>query len=539
MRRPWEFILAQDMSIYYYNMTGASQTMITDLTPFVSTNGTFDGVGYEAALNTPMPDMETSVLTLLNSGDTAWMLTATALVLLMTPGVAFFYGGMVRHKNVISTIMQSFITMGIVTVIWVFLGFSLAFGNDIKYENGAAYANGQVPAQPNYPDPSQSPSDPNYFASSHGSIFGNPKTYYFYKDVGAAPNSNLAPTIPFVLYSLFQLVFAIITPALLTGGFAERVKFSSLSLFVVLWHLIVYCPLAHSVWHYNGILRRFGTLDFAGGTVVHMSSGWASFAGSWFLGPRKDTSNTPANVPFVLLGTAMLWFGWFGFNPGSALAAGPAAAQAFCTTNMAAASAMIAWLLVDVARGYKARATGACAGAVVGLVVITPAAGYVNVGAALIMGVVGSVVCHTVAHAVKSTRFDDTLDSFSCHGVGGTVGILMTGLFATLEVYPGGFDGGFYNKKAFLFWHHIVMVLIIVPIIVGLSLVCYQITDLILPMRVDEAAESIGLDVSQHGEKLGVHVDDEEFLAKINASVKGVQASAYNANRANLPGVGI
>lgn len=482
------------------------------------TDANFDSSGmFNASSYTPLTEAQASdPLNALVFGDIAWMLTSTALVLLMTPGLAFFYGGMVKHKNVISTIMQSFITMGIVSVLWVFLGYSLAFGDDIQY----GFSTGPDPACPMTDNPGIG-SDPYYPSCMRdkGGLFGNPKTYPFWKDVGAVPN-ELAPTIPNALFAMFQVMFAIITPALITGGFAERVKFSSLAMFIVLWHFILYCPLAHSVWHYNGVLKRFGSLDYAGGTVVHMSSGWAAFAGAWFLGPRKDITSSPANVPFVVLGASLLWFGWFGFNAGSALGANPFAVQAFVTTNMATGAAMVTWLLVDVARGYKARATGACAGAVVGLVVITPACGFVDVGAALCMGIFGACFCHTVAHFMKTTRFDDTLDAFSCHGVGGTIGFLMTGLFASTEAYGFGFNGGWHGNP-WLFWHHIVIVLILIPILVGIALICYQITDLVLPMRVDETAEILGLDQSQHGEKIGVPLDDDEFLAKINASVHG------------------
>ncbi|MEW5316979.1 MAG: hypothetical protein WDW38_008315 [Sanguina aurantia] len=450
----------------------------------------------------PATGPEPMDLAALVSGDIAWVLVATALVLLMTPGLAFFYGGMVRNKNVISTIMQSFITIGLISLLWVFLGYSLAFGDDINYSDNP---------------PIVGPG-----GRRHGSIYGNPSTYYFFKDVGAAPNTGLAATIPNLLYALFQLMFAVITPALITGGFAERVNFPALALFVLLWHFVLYCPLAHSVWHFNGILKRFGTLDFAGGTVVHMSSGYAGLVGSWFLGQRREMLHTPANVPFTLLGTALLWFGWFGFNAGSALAANVVAVQAFCTTNTAAAAAMISWLLIDIALGFKPRATGACAGAVVGLVVITPAAGYVDVGAAIVMGIVGAAVCHSVARYMKQSKFDDTLDAFSCHGIGGTVGFLMTGLFASVKVLPaslGGYNGGFLGS-GWLFWHHVVTVLIIVPIIIGLLYVCYKLTDMIISMRVDESSERLGLDVSQHGEKMcSPPLDDEEFLNRMSQSV--------------------
>src|SRR4051812_12261250 len=270
----------------------------------------------------------------INAGDTAWMLTATGLVLLMTPGLSFFYGGMVRTKNVVSTMLQSFVAMGVISLLWIVVGFSLAFGT-----------------------------------SFHG-LIGDPRTFFMFTRVGALTHPDLAPTIPLIVFALFQLKFAIITPALITGSFAERVRFSSYLLFMCLFSIFVYSPLAHWTWHPDGFLHKMGVLDFAGGTVVHMSAGLAALAGAMFLGRRKTTEGPPANIPFVLLGTGLLWFGWFGFNAGSALAANETAVSAFLTTNTASASAMLSWLFFDALKGRKPSAVGACVGAVVGLVAI-------------------------------------------------------------------------------------------------------------------------------------------------------------------------
>src|SRR3982074_1516905 len=278
----------------------------------------------------------------INSGDVAWMLTAAALVLLMTPGLSFFYGGMVRTRNVVSTMLQSFVAMAVISILWVVIGFSLAFGDSI-----------------------------------HG-LIGNPATYFMFTRVGAATHPDLAPTIPLILFALFQLKFAIITPALITGSFAERVRFSSYLLFMCLFSVFIYAPLAHWTWHPEGFLHKLGVLDFAGGTVVHISAGLAALPGPMGLGRRKThqagQAHTPANIPFVILGTGMLWFGWFGFNAGSGLAASGHAAMAFATTNTASASAALAWIFFDGMRGKKPSALGACVGAVVGLVAITPGA---------------------------------------------------------------------------------------------------------------------------------------------------------------------
>jgi len=395
-----------------------------------------------------------------NSGDVAWMLTASALVLLMTPGLSFFYGGMVRTKNVVSTMLQSFVAMAVISILWVVVGFSLAFGDSI------------------------------------GGVIGNPATYFMFTRVGAATHPDLAPTIPLVVFAVFQLKFAIITPALITGSFAERVRFTSYLLFLCLFSIFIYCPLAHWTWHPQGFLHKMGVLDFAGGTVVHMSAGLAALAGALVLGRRKihlaSEPQIPANIPFVLLGTGMLWFGWFGFNAGSAGAASGQAAMAFATTNTASAAAALAWMFLDAWRGRKPTALGACVGAVVGLVAITPAAGYVNIGDSLFIGVLASTVSNMVVHWRTKSALDDTLDVFPCHGVGGMVGMLMTGVFAR--------DVGLVTGATRTFLVHCGGLVFVTVFAFFGSYVLYKVTDFIIPLRVTAEQEEMGLDLSQHGE---------------------------------------
>ena len=397
----------------------------------------------------------------INSGDVAWMLTATGLVLLMTPGLSFFYGGMVRTKNVVSTMLQSFVTMGVISILWIVVGFSLAFGN-----------------------------------SWHG-LIGDPRTFFMFTRVGVSTHPDLAPTIPLLLFALFQLKFAIITPALITGSFAERVRFTSYLLFMCLFSVFIYSPLAHWTWHPDGFLHKLGVLDFAGGTVVHMSAGLAALAGAMVLGRRTTHKNgeahTPANIPFVILGTGMLWFGWFGFNAGSALSASGQAAMAFATTNTASAAAALAWIFFDGMRGHKPSALGACVGAVVGLVAITPAAGYVSVGESIFIGTIASVVSNLCVHWKNKTgTLDDTLDVFPCHGVGGMVGMLMTGLFAK--------DVGLMSGHGYTFLVHCGALVFVAAFSFCGSWILYKVTDAIIPLRVSEKSEAIGLDMSQHGE---------------------------------------
>jgi Amt family ammonium transporter len=341
---------------------------------------------------------EIAITTEANAPDIAWMLTASSLVLLMTPGLSFFYGGMVSKKNIISTMLQSFIALGVITVLFIVVGFSLCFGD------------------------------------SFGGIIGNPFTYFMFNGVGLNINAALAPSIPLLLFATFQLKFAIITPALITGSFAERVRFKAYLLFICVFSIFIYCPLAHWTWHPDGFLRQWGILDFAGGTVVHMSAGYAALAGAILLGQRSSFGDNkhqePANIPYVLLGTGMLWFGWFGFNAGSSLGANTTAVLAFTTTMVASAAAMLAWIFFDAVRGKKISAMGACIGAVVGLVAITPAAGFVTIPHALFIGFAASIISNLAVRAKNKSNLDDTLDVFPCHGVGGIVGMILTGVFA-------------------------------------------------------------------------------------------------------------
>lgn len=408
----------------------------------------------------------------LNFADVAWMITATIFVLMMTPGLSFFYGGMVRAKNVISTILQSFIAMGIISIIWVFFGFSLAFGDDVEH------------------------------------FIGNPATFFMFKNVGGATYPLLAPTIPLALYALFQMKFAIITPSLITGSFAERVRFSAYLVFMILFCVFVYCPLAHWTWHPDGFLRQMGVLDFAGGIVVHASSGVAALAGAIFLGRRRE-SGRPANVPFVMLGAAMLWLGWFGFNAGSSLAANSTAVKAFLNTNTASATAMITWVVFDCLRGRKPSAMGAAVGAVVGLVAITPSAGYVSVGESIFISFVTTLICNmAVTWKNKSNSFDDALDVFPTHGVGGIVGSVMTGIF----VYDAS-SGITWSQN---FMHHLLAVLIVCAYTFVVTFILYWITNKMIPMRVSASSERIGLDRSEHDEEYGVEIDRE--LAEYSSS---------------------
>lgn len=403
----------------------------------------------------------------IDTGDTAWLLVATALVLLMTPGLAFFYGGMVSKKNVLSTMMQSFVCMGVITIIWVVFGFSLAFGDSI------------------------------------GGFIGNPSTFFMMKGMLGNATWKLAPTIPLVLFAMFQLKFAVITPALITGAFAERIRFNSYVIFLCLFMIVIYAPLAHSTWHPDGFLFKLGVLDFAGGTVVHMSAGWAALASALYLKQRNEPSHSPARISYVLLGTGLLWFGWFGFNAGSALGSGPLAATALATTTTASAAAAMSWIFFDMLRGKKPSVMGACIGAVVGLVAITPAAGFVTIPHSLIVGIVAAVISNLVVVWRTKTSIDDTLDVFPCHGVGGMVGMLMTGIFAHQNVNGGNTTGnGLYYGQTHLFFVHIIALVVVSAFAFFGSLLLLKITDMISKLRVSSEEESMGLDMSQHDEGL-------------------------------------
>ncbi len=401
-----------------------------------------------------------------DTGDTAWMIVATALVLLMTPGLGFFYGGMVGKKNVISTMMQSFMAMVIVTVLWVVVGFGLSFGPSI------------------------------------GGIIGDPTSNLFFQGVGTNTAWSLAPTIPFMLFALFQAKFAIITPALITGAFAERIRFWAYLLFMVLFILVVYAPLAHMTWHPDGLFFKMGVLDFAGGTVVHMSAGWAALAGAIFLGKRKVQKVMPARITYVLLGTGLLWFGWFGFNAGSALGANGLAVQALGTTTVAAAAAAMAWVFLDKILGHKLSAMGACIGAVVGLVAITPAAGYVSIPHAIFIGIAGSIISNLVVSKFPKSKIDDALDVFACHGVGGMTGMLLTGVFASKTINPALVDQGLVFGETTLFFNQVIALVGVSIFAFTVSYFLFFIVNKITPLRVSEDKEELGLDISQHGEYL-------------------------------------
>jgi len=396
----------------------------------------------------------------IHRGNIAWMLTSSALVLLMTPGLSFFYGGMVGAKNIISTMLQSFVALGLVSFIWFVFGFSLTFGDSI------------------------------------GGLIGNPFTYAFFNQVGTAPHSVIGAGIPLMLFAIFQMKFAIITPALITGSFAERIRFGSYILFIILFTVVIYCPVAHWMWHPDGWMAKMGALDFAGGAVIHLSAGVAALAGAMMLGRRekhqKDEPHVPSNIPYIILGTGLLWFGWFGFNAGSSLAANDVAINAFLSTHMASAAAMGTWILLDIISNRKPNSVGACIGAVVGLATVTPAAGYINPTYSILIGVIASVCSFYAVHWKTNAEIDDTLDVFPCHGVGGIVGMLLTGVFAT--------NGGLITGSFKLLGVQALVVLVVgVYSYLGAWLILKFIS-FFSPLRVDSADEQIGLDLSQHDE---------------------------------------
>ena len=400
---------------------------------------------------------------MIDSGDTAWVLAASALVLLMTPGLAFFYGGLVRRKNIVSTIMYSFVTIGLVGIVWVLWGYSLAFGHDVG-----------------------------------GWGFIGDLGWFGLKDVSADAPGPYSDTIPHQAFMIFQAMFAIITPALVTGAFAERMKFSALCVFIVLWVTIVYAPLAHWVWGAGGWLGEIGALDFAGGTVVHISAGAGALAAALVIGRRigfLQEPMGPANVPYVILGAALLWFGWFGFNAGSSLAADGVATNAFVVTNTAAATAMIAWLMMSWLFDKKPSAVGAASGAVAGLVAITPAAGFVGPMPALIIGLGAGVFCYGMVKLLLRLKVDDALAVFGVHGIGGAWGALATGLFVGIGYAALG-DGVSRGEQ-------IVNQLIGIGASFGWSFVVTGAIMLALKYTIgisaDEAGEATGLDITEHG----------------------------------------
>ena len=403
---------------------------------------------------------------MINAGDTAWVLISSALVLLMTPGLAFFYGGMVRKKNILSVLMQCFIIMCVLSIQWVLFGYSLSFAPSKGFWGGLSWLGLQ--------------------------------------GVGFEPYTDYAATIPHQAFMIFQAMFAIITPALIIGAFAERMKFSAFLLFTLLWATFVYDPLCHWVWGMGGWLRNLGALDFAGGTVVHINAGVAALVTALILGKRVNLDKnvpTPHNMPFVVLGTGLLWFGWFGFNAGSALAANGLAVNAFVVTNTAAAAAGLSWAFIEWLHNGKPTIFGVCSGAVAGLVAITPAAGFVSVIPAIIIGLLVSVFSFIAVAVIKpKLGYDDSLDAFGVHCVGGVWGALATGLFASKLVNPQGANGLFFgNPKQFIIQELTVLVTIAYTFVV--TYVIYKLVDLLIGVRVTEEEELMGLDLTQHHER--------------------------------------
>ncbi len=428
-----------------------------------------------AALQQAVRDAQAASASAQSAGDNAWMLTSSALVLLMTgPGLALFYGGLVRKKNILGTMMQSFAMMGLVTILWAIVGYSLAFG--------------------------------------HGNTFVGGFEHLFLRGVGLTPNTDYANTIPEQTYMIYQLMFAIITPALITGAFAERMKFSSMAVFLSMWSLLVYCPMAHMVWGVGGLFNSGGThipsLDFAGGTVVHITSGVSALVCALYLGKRigyPHTAMPPHSLTLSFVGACLLWVGWFGFNAGSALAASPLATSAFVNTHFATAAAALGWTIFEWIHNGKPTALGAISGAVAGLVAITPASGFVQPFPALLIGFAAGFFCSFMVFQVKSRfGYDDSLDAFGVHGAGGTLGALLTGIFATCLINPvfgkgvptGGIDGH---------WSQLLNQLTAVGMAWGISivgtLILLFVVDKIMGLRVVREDEVAGLDLSQHGEE--------------------------------------
>ena len=401
----------------------------------------------------------------LSAGDTAWVLASSALVMVMTVGLAFFYGGLVRSKNALNTMMMSVVALGVISVVWVLYGYSFAFAPGNGWLGGTAW-------------------------------FG-------FKGVSMDPDPTYSTTIPLQAHAVFQLMFAIITPALISGAIVERLKFRGYVAFIVLWATIVYIPLAHWVWGTGGWLLKFGAMDFAGGTVVHISAGFSAFVAAKLLGPRQGFQRTPLvphNVPLVLLGAGLLWFGWFGFNAGSALAANGLAAIAFVNTNTAAAAALVTWALLDTLRSGKVTAVGAATGAVVGLVGITPAAGYVTPMSAIAIGVICAFVSYFAIQRRSKSKLDDSLDVFSCHGLAGVTGAILTGVFATKAVNPAAADGLLAGNAAQVGIQVVAVGAAIALAVVG-TVVIFGIVKVLFGVRPAVKEEIGGLDLSEHGEE--------------------------------------
>jgi Amt family ammonium transporter len=402
----------------------------------------------------------------MNAGDTAFVLVSAALVMLMTPGLALFYGGMVRGKNVLGTIMQSFIILGIITLEWVLWGYSMAFGPD------------------------------------YGGLIGG-LDWIGLKGVGMEPSQNYGNTIPHLAFMIFQCMFAVITPALITGAFAERMKFSAFLLFTLLWATLVYNPLAHWVWGSGGWMAKMGALDFAGGTVVHISSGLSALAAALLVGRRLGYGSTayiPHNLPMTITGAALLWFGWFGFNAGSALAANGLAANAFVVTHVASAVAALSWLLMEYLHRGKPTTLGAASGAVAGLVAITPGSGFVGPMSAVLIGALAGIICYGGVMLKGRMGYDDSLDVVGIHGLGGTWGAIATGLFASKAINAAGANGLFYGNPGQLLVQ-IICVLATMVFAFVMTVIILKVVALVLGIRVDYDQEEKGLDISLHNEK--------------------------------------
>jgi Amt family ammonium transporter len=411
----------------------------------------------ETAPAAPVPKVD--------SGDTAWVLISAALVMIMTPGLAFFYGGLVRRKNYLSVLMQCFIVLAALSIQWVLIGYSLSF--------------------------------------APGTGWLGDFQWFGLKGVGLEPYAGYSATIPHQAFMIFQAMFAVITPALIIGAFAERMKFSAFLVFTLLWATFVYDPLAHWVWGVGGWLRNMGVLDFAGGTVVHINAGFAALATAIVIGKRKcfDKHTVPPHsLPFSVLGAALLWFGWFGFNAGSALSAGGLAVNAFVVTNTAAAAAALTWALIDWAINGAPTMLGTISGAIAGLATITPAAGFVGIGGAIVIGITASIFCFIAVSYIKHKfHYDDSLDAFGIHGIGGTWGTLATGLFATKAVNAAGANGLFFGNPKQL-WIQFVAVIVSIVYTFVATLILYKLVDLVIGVRVSEDDEAMGLDLTQHNE---------------------------------------
>ena len=413
----------------------------------------------------PAQDQSSVPVQKIDTGDTAWMLVSTALVMLMTPGLALFYGGMVRRKNVLGTVMQSFVALGVISIQWVLFGYSLAFGPDIGHVIGGLQ-----------------------WAGLRG--------------VGLEPNPDYAATVPHQLFMIFQMMFAVITPALITGAFAERFKFKTYLVFIVLWSTFVYAPIAHWVWGTGGWIHNLGALDFAGGLVVHISSGVSALVAAMIIGKRRGHSGElmpPHNLTLTLMGAALLWFGWFGFNGGSALSSGAVATSAFVATHLAAAAATLSWLFVEWWHRGKPTVLGAASGAVAGLVAITPASGFVGPMSAIVIGLLAGMICYFAVGMKTKLGYDDSLDAVGVHGVGGTLGALATGLFASKAINAAGSNGLFFGNASLL-GTQAVSVGAAILYSFAVTWIILKILDATMGVRVKDVEEMEGLDLSQHGE---------------------------------------